>query len=94
MDNEPTITLPDGASHKIADLSDELKELLAIYETAQMDLTKAKRLVAINEIAATTTANIITQKINEPEEPEGETVINWFGKCILSEIDFPVLPQV
>ena len=72
MDNEPTLTLPDGSTHKVADLSDEVKELLAIHETAQIELNQARRSAAIHEIALTTTANVITQKITQPDEPEDD----------------------
>ncbi len=79
--DEPTLILPDGKTYKVSDLSDEVKELLALREKAQIELTDARRKTALFELAFMSTENLVTQKLteNEPmttEEPVAEAVVN------------------
>lgn len=79
--DEPTLILPDGKTYKVADLSDEVKELLALREKAQIELTDSRRKTALFELAFMSTENLVKQKLteNEPmttEEPVVEAVVN------------------
>lgn len=80
-DNEPTLVLPDGKIYKVADLSNEVKEILALREKAQIELTDSRRKTALYELAFMATENLVQQKLseNEPmttEEPVAEAVVN------------------
>ena len=79
--DEPTLILPDGKTYKVSDLSDEVKELLALREKAQIELTDARRKTALYELAFMATENLVQQKLNENEpmataESVVEAVVN------------------
>ena len=68
MTDKPTITLADGSNYEIANLTDEMKELLAIWETAKLELSKANRTAAINNIAIQQLEEAITNSLSQPTE--------------------------
>tara|TARA_E500000081_G_scaffold112039_1_gene114376 strand:- start:322 stop:549 length:228 start_codon:yes stop_codon:yes gene_type:complete len=68
MTDKPTITLVDGSNYEIANLTDEMKELLAIWETAKLELSKANRTAAINNIAIQQLEEAITNSLSQPTE--------------------------
>ena len=68
MTDKPTITLADGSNYEIANLTDEIKELLAVWETAKLELSKANRTAAINNIAIQQLEEAITNSLSQPTE--------------------------
>lgn len=68
MTNKPTITLADGSNYEIDNLTDEVKELLAVWETAKLELSKANRTAAINNIAIQQLETAITNSLSQPTE--------------------------
>jgi len=61
---EPTVTV-GNKSYAIADLPDEVRELLSLHDEAQGNAIKAKREAAINEIAVANLANLIEKELAE-----------------------------
>lgn len=68
MTDKPTITLADGSNYEIDNLTDEVKELLAVWETAKLELSKANRTAAINNIAIQQLEEAITNSLSQPTE--------------------------
>jgi hypothetical protein len=75
MDNEATVSLPDGTTHLISELSDEVKEILALWQSAQKDMLEARKTAIINELAVNSLAEMVKEKL-APQEQETEDVEN------------------
>ena len=68
MTDKPTITLADGSSYEIDSLTDEVRELIAVWEAAKLELSKANRTAAINNIAINQLERAITNSLSQSTE--------------------------
>jgi|VirMetMinimDraft_7_1064189.scaffolds.fasta_scaffold188437_2 hypothetical protein len=67
QNNEPTLTIADK-SYLISELSNQVKELVSLYEQASQLAINAKRQAAIHDIAVASIVSMIEKAVVETEE--------------------------
>lgn len=65
--NEPTLTIADK-TYSISELSDQVKEMVSLYEQASQLAINAKRQAAIHDIAVASIVSMIEKAVLETEE--------------------------
>ncbi len=69
-----TVTIDDVA-YPIADLSDEVKELLSLHIQAKDMMISARRQAAIHEVSVTNLASLISQRVKSENSDDAAEVI-------------------
>jgi hypothetical protein len=67
QNNEPTLTIADK-SYLISELSNQVKELVSLYEQASQLAINAKCQAAIHDIAVASIVSMIEKALVETEE--------------------------
>lgn len=69
-----TVTI-DDVEYPIADLSDEVKELLSLHAQANEMMVGARRQAVIHEVSVTNLASLISQRVkSETSDDETEVI--------------------
>jgi hydroxyethylthiazole kinase-like sugar kinase family protein len=66
-DTAPTLTVGDK-TYVVADLSNEVKEMLSLHEQAMQMAIGAKRQAVIHDLAVSNIASLIERKLAETDE--------------------------
>lgn len=69
-----TVTI-DGVEYPIADLSDEVKELLSLHAQANEMMIAARRQAVIHEVSVTNLASIIGERVKSANSDDTNEVI-------------------
>ena len=69
-----TVTI-DGVEYPIADLSDEVKELLSLHAQANEMMIAARRQAVIHEVSVTNLASIIGERVKSTDSDDTNEVI-------------------
>ena len=69
-----TVTI-DDVEYPIADLSDEVKELLSLHAQANDMMISARRQAVIHEVSVTNLASLISQRVKSESSADTEEVI-------------------
>lgn len=69
-----TVTIDDVA-YPIADLSDEVKELLSLHVQAKEMMIGARRQAVIHEVSVTNLASLISQRVKSENSDDAAEVI-------------------
>ena len=69
-----TVTI-DDVEYSIADLSDEVKEMLSLHAQANEMMVGARRQAVIHEVSVTNLASLISQRVkSETSDDETEVI--------------------
>lgn len=69
-----TVTI-DDVEYPIADLSDEVKEMLSLHAQANEMMVGARRQAVIHEVSVTNLASLISQRVkSETSDDETEVI--------------------
>lgn len=69
-----TVTI-DDVEYAIADLSDEVKEMLSLHAQANEMMVGARRQAVIHEVSVTNLASLISQRVkSETSDDETEVI--------------------
>lgn len=69
-----TVTI-DDVEYTIADLSDEVKEMLSLHAQANEMMVGARRQAVIHEVSVTNLASLISQRVkSETSDDETEVI--------------------
>ncbi len=68
-----TVTI-DDVEYSIADLSDEVKEMLSLHAQANEMMVGARRQAVIHEVSVTNLASLISQRVKS-ETSDNETEV-------------------
>lgn len=69
-----TVTI-DEVEYQIADLSDEVKELLSLHAQANDMMVGARRQAVIHEVSVTNLASLISQRVKSENSDDTAEVI-------------------
>jgi hypothetical protein len=69
-----TVTI-DDVEYQIADLSDEVKELLSLHAQANDMMVGARRQAVIHEVSVTNLASLISQRVKSENSDDAAEVI-------------------
>lgn len=69
-----TVTI-DDVEYPIADLSDEVKELLSLHAQANEMMIGARRQAVIHEVSVTNLASLISQRVKSENSDDDAEVI-------------------
>ena len=69
-----TVTI-DNETYPIADLSDEVKELLSLHAQANEMMIGARRQAVIHEVSVTNLASLISQRVKSENSDDTAEVI-------------------
>ena len=69
-----TVTI-DEVEYQIADLSDEVKELLSLHAQAKDMMVGARRQAVIHEVSVTNLASLISQRVKSENSDDAAEVI-------------------
>lgn len=69
-----TVTI-DDVEYQIADLSDEVKELLSLHAQANDMMVGARRQAVIHEVSVTNLASLISQRVKSEDSDDAAEVI-------------------
>ncbi len=69
-----TVTI-DEVEYQIADLSDEVKELLSLHAQANDMMVGARRQAVIHEVSVTNLASLISQRVKSENSDDAAEVI-------------------
>jgi uncharacterized protein YoxC len=69
-----TVTI-DDVEYPIADLSDEVKEMLSLHAQANEMMVGARRQAVIHEVSVTNLASLISQRVKSENSDDAAEVI-------------------
>ena len=69
-----TVTI-DDVEYQIADLSDEVKELLSLHAQANDMMVGARRQAVIHEVSVPNLASLISQRVKSEDSDDAAEVI-------------------